>query len=128
LTEDLLDYWLRIIKPLIPANAWIVSRVSDGDYEIQIDWRLENDLHQSNKRSRKILLIIQEEAIDDYLNKNEAERELSDIKMGEWISERYNHFNAHHGAQPSKYVSAYKWIISKDVLSTLGCGKHINVP
>jgi len=117
LTEDLLDYWLRIITPLFPANAWIVSRFSDGDYEIQIDWRLENDLRQSNKRSRKILLIILEEAIDDYLNKNKAERALCDIKMGKWISERYNHFNADHGAQPPRYVSADKWSISKDVLS-----------
>ncbi len=117
MTEDLLDYWLRIITPLFPANAWIASRFSDGDYEIQIDWRLENDLRQSNKRSRKILLIILEEAIDDYLNKNKAERELSDIKMGKWISERYNHFNADQGAQPSRYVSADKWSISKDVLS-----------
>ena len=117
MTEDLLDYWLRIITPLFPVNAWIASRFSNGDYEIQIDWRLENDLHQPNKRSRKIMLIIMEEAIDDYLNKNKAERELSDIKMGEWISERYSHFNADHDARSSRYVSADKWSISKDVLS-----------
>ena len=118
MTEDLLDYWLRIITPIFPANAWIASRFSNGGYEIQIDWRLEKDLHQSNKRSRKILLIIREEAIDDYLNKNKAERELSDIKMGKWISERYSHFNADHDAHSSRYVSADKWSISKDVLST----------
>ena len=118
MTEDLLDHWLRIITPHFPANAWIVSRISDGDYKIQIDWRLENDLHQSNKRSRKILLIILEETIDGYLDKNKVERELSDIKMGKWISERYNHFNADNGTQPSKYASADKWIISKDILGT----------
>ncbi len=117
MTEDLLDYWLRIIRPLFPANAWIAPRLVDGDYEIQIDWRLENDLEQPNKRSRKILLIIREEVIDDYLDKNKADRELSDIKMGEWISERYSHFNADDGTQPSRYASADKWSISKDVLS-----------
>jgi len=117
MTEDLLDYWLRIITPLFPTNAWIVSRLSDGDHLIQIDWRLGNDPHQPNKRSRKIEITIQEEAIDDYLDKNKADRELSDITMKKWISERYNHFDPDHDAHVSKSVSLDKWRISRDVLS-----------
>ena len=117
MAEDLLDYWVRLIKPIFPTNAWIASRLSDGDHLIQIDWRLENDPHQPNKRSRKIQIIIQEEAIDYYLDKNKAERELSDIKMKKWISERYNHFNPDHDAHTSRYVSTDKWRISRDVLS-----------
>ena len=74
MTEDLLDYWLRIIKPLFPTNAWVASRLSGGDHLIQIDWKLENGPHQPNKRSRKIEIIIKEEAIDDYLNKDKNER------------------------------------------------------
>jgi hypothetical protein len=116
MTEDLLDYWLRIIKPLFPANAWIASRLSGGDHLIQIDWKLENDPHQPNKRSRKIEIIIQEKAIAGYLDKNETERELSDVKMKDWISERYHHFNPDHDAQTSMSVPTDKWRISNDVL------------
>jgi len=117
MTEDLLDHWIRIIKPLSPTNAWIASHLSGGDYLIQIDWKLDNDPHQPNKRSRKIEIIIKEKAIDDYLNKNTAERTLSDIKMKQWISERYNHFNLDHDANTSNSVSPDKWRISSDVLS-----------
>jgi hypothetical protein len=117
MTEDLLDYWLRIIKPLFPTKAWIVARLSEGGHIIEIDWRLDNDPHQPGKRSRKIQIMIQEEAIDNYLDKNKAERELSDIKMKKWISEQYNHFNPDHDAHPSRFVSADKWRISRDVLS-----------
>lgn len=117
MTEDLLDYWLRIITPLFPTNAWIVSRLSKGDHVIEIDWKLENDPHQPGKRSRKIQILIQEEAIDDYLDKNKAERELSDIKMKKWISEQCNHFNPDHDARISRFVSADKWHISRDVLN-----------
>jgi hypothetical protein len=117
MTEDLLDYWLRIIKPLFPQNAWIVARLSEGDHVIQIDWRLENDPHSPSKRSRKIQIVILEETIDDYLDKNKAERELSDIKMKKWISEQYNHFNPDHDAQTSRSVSTDIWRISRDVLS-----------
>lgn len=117
MTEDLLDYWLRIITPYFPTNAWIASRLSEGDHVIEIDWRLENDPHRPNKRSRKIQIIIPEGAIDDYLDKNKAERELSDDKMKKWISERYNHFNPDPDASTSKYVSTDKWRISRDVLN-----------
>jgi len=118
MTEDLLDYWLRIITPLFPTNAWIVSRLIEGDHLIEIDWRLENDPRQPIKRSRKIQIIIQEEAIDDYLDKNKAERELSDIKLGEWISERYNHLSADQVTQRTTYLSTDKWSISKNVFNT----------
>jgi hypothetical protein len=118
MTEDLLDNWLRIITPLFPMNAWIVSRFSDSGHFIQIDWRLENDPHQPDKRSRKIQIIILEEAIDNYLDKNKAERQLSDIKMKKWISERYNNFNPDHDAHTSRSISTDKWRISRDVLNS----------
>ena len=117
MTEDLLDYWLRIIKPLFPTNAWVASSVSGGDHLIQIDWNLENDPHRPNKRSRKIEIIIKEEAIDDYLNKNMDERALSDIKMKQWISERYNNFSFDQDAHTFNAASPDRWRISKGVLS-----------
>ena len=117
MTEDLLDYWLRIIKPLFPTNAWFASNLSGGDHCIQIDWKLENDPHQRNKRSRKIEIIIKEETIDDYLNKNKDERTLSDIRMKQWISERYNNFILEPDADASNSASPDRWRIFKDVLS-----------
>jgi len=117
MNEDLLDYWLRIIKPLLPANAWVDSRLSRGDYLIQIDWKLENDPHQQNKRSRKIEIIIKEEVIDDYLSKSMGERVLSDIKMKQWISERYNNFRLDQDDNTSHPIFPDRWRISKGVLS-----------
>ena len=117
MTEDLLDYWIRIIKPHLPANVWVAARLSGEDYLIQIDWKLENDPHQRKKRSRKIDIIIKEEVIDDYLKKNKDERALSDIKMKLWISERYNHFTSDQDANVSNSKSPEKWHVSKDVLS-----------
>lgn len=117
MTEDLLDYWLRMIKPLFPTNAWIASNLSGGDHFIQIDWKLENNPHRSNKRSRKIEIIIKEEVIDDYLNKNKDERALSDIKMKKWISERYHDFHLDQDVNTSNSAFPDKWRMSKDVLS-----------
>jgi len=117
MTEDLLDYWLRIIKPLFPANAWFASSLSGGGHCIQIDWKIENAPHRQNIRSRKIEIIIKEEAIEDYLNQNMAQRALSDIKMKQWISERYNNFSFNQDAHTFNSASPDRWRISKGVLS-----------
>ncbi len=116
MTEDLLDYWLRIIKPLFPTNAWFASSLSGGDHFIQIDWKIENDSNRQNKRSRKIEIIIKEEAIEDYLNKNTDERALSDIKMKQWIFERYNNFILDQEAHFPNSASPDRWRISKGML------------
>ena len=120
MTEDLLDYWLRIIKPLLPTNAWVASRLSNGNYIINIDWKLEGDPHQPNRRSRKIEIIIKEEVIDDYLKKNKDERASFDIIMKQWISKRYNNFILDNDANTSSYSPPDKWRISRDVLSNEG--------
>jgi len=117
MTEDLLDYWLRIIKPLFPTNAWIASSLSGGGHIIQIDWKLENDPQQRSKRSRKIEITIKEEVIDDYLAKNKDERALSDIRMKKWISERFDNFMLEQDADASYSAAVDKWRISKEVLS-----------
>ena len=117
MTEDLLDYWLRIIKPIFPTNAWTAASLSGGDHLILIDWKLENDPQQPNKRSRKIEIIIKEETIDDYLSKKMDERALSDSKMKLWISERYKNFNLDQNVHTSNSTSPDKWRISKDVLN-----------
>jgi len=117
MTEDLLDYWLRIFKPLFPTNAWVTSKVSGGDHLIQIDWRLGNDPRQPNKRSRKIEIVIKEDAIDDYLNKDTNERALSDIKMKQWISERYKNFSLDQDAPAFNSASPDKWRITRGVFN-----------
>jgi len=117
MTEDLLDYWQRMIKPFFPANAWVASRLSGGDHLMEIDWNLECDLHKHNRRSRKIEIVIKEEVIDDYLDKNKDERALYDVRMKEWISGRYRDFCLDQEDQTSYSASPVKWRISKDALS-----------
>lgn len=117
MTEDLLDYWIRMIKPLSPANAWIAPKLSGSDYLIQIDWKLTGNTHQSNRRSRKIEIIIKEETIEDYLNKSKDERALSDIKMKQWITEKYHHFNLDQDTPASNSISPDKWRMTKDVIN-----------
>ena len=119
MAEDLMDYWVRLIKPIFPTNAWIVSHFSYNDHIIQIDWNIDNNTKRSNKRSKKIQIIIKEDAIDQYLDKNKQDRELYGDTLKQFIGERYNHFNPDNDALTNRSVRTERWLVSKDILNTL---------
>lgn len=117
MADDLLDYWIRLIKTIFPANAWIDSRFSNNGHLIQIDWKLDDDAKHPNKRSRKIEIIIKEGSIDDYLNKNKTDRELSDVMLKKFICDRFNHFNPDDDSCTAQYASKERWLIPKHLFN-----------
>ena len=119
MTEDLLDFWVRLITPIFPENAWIVSSCSDDNHIILIDWKLRNDPQRPSKRSRKIQIIIKEDAIEDYLDKGEHDRELYGNTLKQLVREWYNHFNPDNDSLTTRSIPTEKWLISKSVLNTI---------
>ena len=119
MAEDLLDYWVRLIKTIFPANAWINSRFSNNDYLIQIDWKLQNDSENPAKRSPKIEIIIKEGAINDYIDKNREDRDESDILLKEFISGRYHQSISDDEIDARPHASTKAWLISRDVLNCM---------
>lgn len=117
MTEDILDYWTRLIKTIFPENAWITSRFFKNDCLIDIDWKLEDDPENTNKRSKKIEIIIKAATLENYLDKDKKERELSDSMLKEFISEQYKHFSSDYEISTSQYVPKEKWLITRDVLN-----------
>jgi hypothetical protein len=117
MNEDLLDYLVRMMRPVFPMNACIISGISGGDYLIQIDWKLENNLHQQNKRSRKIKIKISENAIQDYLDHKKERGSLYDSRIKNLIYQRYNVFNPQHDADTTRLTPTENWLISRDLLN-----------
>jgi hypothetical protein len=128
MAEDLLDYWVRLIIPIFPANAWVVASYSNGNHIILIDWKLGNDPKRPGKRSRKIQITIKEDAIDDYLNRNKPEREIYGITLKKLIGERYHHFVPDNDSLTTRSVPTEKWLISKDILNALSHASSIHLP
>jgi hypothetical protein len=115
MTEDLLDHWVRLIKPFFPTNAWIVTRYSKDDHIIEIDWKINDDPKQPDRRSRKIQIIISSEAIEDYLNKNKKERELFETMLKKLIHERY--ISPDHQIYAAAPTSMDKLVIARGSLN-----------
>ena len=121
MAEDLLDHWVGLITPIFPGNAWIVSRCSGNDHILHIDWNLGNDSKKRNKRSRQIQITIKEDAIDNYLERNDKSREIFNILLKKSMCERYDRFHPDHDDPEAKsmWIPIEKWLVSKDFLITL---------
>jgi hypothetical protein len=117
MTEDILDYWTRLIKTIFPENAWITSRFFKNDCLIDIDWKLKDDPQNPNKRSKKIEIIIKAATLENYLDQDKKERELSDIMLKDYICKQYNLFSSNYEISTSQYVPKEKWLITRDVLN-----------
>jgi len=95
MTKSFVQEWVEVIRPLLPANAIIdpkgekyvrvivdtngVEPYEGGDIIFEIHWKLENDQNRPNKRSRLIQIRIEEVAIDDCVDFNEAGLKLKEI-------------------------------------------------
>lgn len=117
MNEDLLDYLVRMMRPLFPINACIVSSISGGDYIIQIDWKLGDNVHHQNERSRKISIKFPEKAIEDYLDHKKEQGELYDIRIKNLISQWYKGFDPDHEAGSTRLTPVENWLISRDLLT-----------
>jgi hypothetical protein len=117
MTEDLLDYWVRLIKPFFPANAWIVTRYAKDDHIIEIDWNLDNEPGRPSRRSRKIQITISDGVIDDYLDKNKKEREAFESSLTKLIQERFNLVDPDKQGQAGTSSSADRLFIARDTLN-----------
>jgi hypothetical protein len=115
MTEDLLDYWVRLLKPFFPMNAWIVTRYAKDDHIIEIDWNLDNEPGRPNRRSRKIQITISNGAIEDYLDKDKKEREVFECSLTKLIQERF--ISPDKEVQAGTSSSADRLFIAKDTLN-----------
>jgi hypothetical protein len=123
--EDLLDYWVRLLRTIFPANARINSRFSNNDHLIQIEWKLQNYSGNPLKSSNKIEIMIKEHTIEDYLDKNTKDRRLSETMLKEFVVEQYNHFIFENDIHPSQSVSPKRWLISADIMN---CKPPFDIP
>lgn len=117
MNEDLLDYFVRMIRPLFPMNACIVSSISGGDYVIQIDWKLEGGSHDPSMRSRKINIKISENAIEDYLDHKKEQGELYDGRLKSLIAQWYKDFDPLCETGSTRLTPVENWLISRDLLA-----------
>jgi len=100
---------VNIVRPLFPENAEIYRRPSSDGLTIGVVWKLRSDQSRPNKRSRRIVLVLSQEALED-CNEDYDKLKKQIVVI---VSNRLKSFNPNHDAP-------YGQQTSPEIVDTLG--------
>lgn len=110
---------LEIVKKILPTHASYQNQLGEsGDQISLINWKLGNDPERPHKRSKRIKLIIEEEAIDDLLEcDNPNAFKIAEKRLETFIRNKMSVFNPDHNNQRNSTEPEEIWIISTHILN-----------
>jgi len=108
------DYW-RFVKQLFPSEAAFEFFRENGDLHIRVSWKLKSDPNRPNKRSRRIIIRIAEEALDDYLYVDNPRRGLAERKLVAFLKSNLRSFKPEHSLPWYKTPPHVEWFVSTTV-------------
>jgi hypothetical protein len=94
--EELLDHWVKLIRRFFPVDAKFTPGPYPGGCCLWVGWKLKNDPARSNKPSRKIRIVIDQEAIEDYREKDQEGQRQADERLKEFVKESLKGFDPEH--------------------------------
>lgn len=99
----------NIVKPLFPDQAEFRRRASLDGLVFSVTWKLRNDPARPNKRSRRIILVVSEEALEDY---NDGNRDARERRIANSITERLKTFNPNHDVPYGQPEPEDQWVLT----------------
>lgn len=94
--EVLAGRFIELLKPLFPSEAEIRRRPSSGDLLFLVDWKLNNDQSRANKRSRKIVIHVTRETLEDYSDGTDQHRRSEERRITTEVATRLRSFQPNH--------------------------------
>lgn len=107
--EQLEIQLMNIIRPLFPNEAEFHHRPLSDGLVFSIAWKLKNDPTRPNKRSRRIILIVSEETLEDY---NDGNRDAIEKWITNFITENLRLFDPNHDTTYGQPEPEEQWILS----------------
>lgn len=98
----------HIVRPLFPNEAEFRRRPSSDGLVFSVAWKLKNDPARPNKRSRRIILVVSEEALEDY---NDGDRDARERRITNFVTERLKIFNPNHDAPYGQPEPEEQWVL-----------------
>lgn len=105
-----------LIRPIFPDGASLSVHPNGDDLVFLISWKLGGDPKRPKKRSRKIRLMISQEALEDYATASEAARSAAMIRLMKYVRDRYQEFEPDHDAPPHVPPPEDSWLATTQIL------------
>jgi hypothetical protein len=112
------DYWRFLKEPFVekayPSNPEFNFFTRDGDLHIGVWWKLGSDASRPNKFSRRIVIRIAREALEDYIYVDNPQRAVAEQQLAARIRDRLRHFNPEHSERATK-TPIEEWQVKTDL-------------
>ncbi len=111
------DEWRELVISAFSSDADVNVNPNTDDLEAEASWPIPTAEHP-NKRSKTVNLVISQEAVRDWLEKDESRRERDKQKVEKWIRNKLESFDANHEAPRDQLPPQVDWIIGTEVLNS----------
>lgn len=102
---------LEILAPLFPNNALIPIRSTTDSLRFAVSWKLNNDSTRPNKRSRRIILVVPQEILEDYRDGDEGDRNTLEKRIVATITDKLRCFNPEHQTTCLQPEPKEEWLV-----------------
>ena len=86
------DEWRELVISAFSSDADVNVNPYTDDFEAEASWPIPTAEHP-NKRSKTVNLVISQEAVRDWLEKDESRRERGKQKVEKWIRNKLESFD-----------------------------------
>ena len=110
------DQFINHIKSLFPEeNDYTAIQISEN-FGCEISWYLKKYAQRPHKRSKKIIIKITREALEDYDKLADQEKKMAQSKFYKFISMQYNNFDPQHDNSRDEEPPEVEWVVKSDIL------------
>ena len=88
--------FIALLAPVFPSGAELRALPSREGLQISVSWKLMSDPARKNKRSRRIIMLLSEEALEDYVDGDLHTRNTIEGRIVHFATERVKSFNPNH--------------------------------
>ena len=117
LIKDQQERLRSIAAKVFPTGARLILLPGEGDLVLLASWKLGTDASRPNKRSKTVQIGISREALEDYAQGLNGEREYADRRLEVLLRKRLAQLDPSHDAPLGTEPPMEKWHVGTTELN-----------
>jgi hypothetical protein len=100
-----------VAEKVFPTGTRLVALPGEGDFVLLASWKLGTDPARPNKRSKTVRISVSQEALEDYRDGQEGQREYADQRLASLLRKGLAQLDPSHDAPRGTDPPVEKWQI-----------------
>ncbi len=110
--DDLATRFVGVVTPLFPKGATIRRQPCTDGLCFSVSWKLRNDPSRPNKWSKRIMLVVLEETIEDYVDGDRTAQLATERRMADLVAAKLAGFDPNHDAARGWPEPEVEWVLT----------------